>query len=386
MWVVLLGAALAVGAYLSKPASRREPVRSVRPSPPVPTPAVKPSPEPTWRTVDLAREAEAVRSSALRALPPDTRVRGETQRTRTDGEARWTWMRYRITLAPGQNVKAVLGRMVQEVEQGGGVLLGSRPEGSGQVAEFGIEYRGRLLPVLRVSLIPSEPSSPLLRPRVAFLLDDAGGRPEELDRALQIGRPVALAILPGLPYSTELARRASEAGLEVLLHLPMEPLDPGKARAMGPGGVYGEMSEEEIARVVRSNLDQLPGVVGINNHMGSRGTSDPRVMRAVLGVVRERGLFFVDSRTSPGSVAEQVAEDLKVPIVVRSVFLDNDPAPEAIRRELGRLVVLARRRGSALAIGHINRPHTAEVLREMVREIEGEGVEIVPVRALVRKP
>jgi polysaccharide deacetylase 2 family uncharacterized protein YibQ len=386
MWVVLLGAVLAVGAYLSKPASRREPVRSVRPSPLASAPAGKPSPEPARKAVDLGREAEAVRNLALRALPPDTRILRETEQIRADGETRWTWRRYRVTLGPGQNVKAVLGRMVQEVEQGGGVLLGSRPEGPGQVAEFGIEYRGRLLPVLRVSLVPSEPSSPPLRPRVAFLLDDAGGHPQEVDRAVQIGRPVALAILPGLPYSAELARRASEAGLEVLLHLPMEPLDPEKARAMGPGGVYGEMSEEEIVRVVRSNLDQLPGVVGVNNHMGSRGTSDPRVMRAVLGVVRERGLFFVDSRTSPQSVAEQVAEDLKVPIVVRSVFLDNDPAPEAIRREVWRAVALARKRGSALAIGHINRPHTAEVLREMVREIEGEGVEIAPVRALVRKP
>ncbi|MDR7602648.1 MAG: divergent polysaccharide deacetylase family protein, partial [Armatimonadota bacterium] len=202
----------------------------------------------------------------------------------------------------------------------------------------------------------------------------------------RIGRPVALAILPGLPYSTELARRASQAGLDVLLHLPMEPEDPEKARAMGPGGIYGEMSEEEIARVVRSHLDRLPGVVGVNNHMGSRGTSDPRVVRAVMRVVQERGLFFVDSRTSPRSVAERVAEELKVPIAVRSVFLDNDPDPEAIRQQVRRAVAIARRRGSTLAIGHINRPHTAEVLQEMVPEMEGEGVEIVPVRALLHRP
>ncbi|MDR5709779.1 MAG: divergent polysaccharide deacetylase family protein [Armatimonadota bacterium] len=303
---------------------------------------------------------------------------------RTDGEVRWPWARYRAQLPPGRNVKAVLGQLVHEVERGGGVLLGSRPEGAGQVVEFGMEYRGRLLPVLRLRLVPSEPS--VLRPRVAFILDDAGGRLEELDRAVRIGRPVALAILPGLPYSTELARRASQAGLDVLLHLPMEPEDPEKARAMGPGGIYGEMSEEEIARVVRSHLDRLPGVVGVNNHMGSRGTSDPRVVRAVMRVVQERGLFFVDSRTSPRSVAERVAEELKVPIAVRSVFLDNDPDPEAIRQQVRRAVAIARRRGSTLAIGHINRPHTAEVLQEMVPEMEGEGVEIVPVRALLHRP
>ncbi len=336
--------------------------------------------------MEVGQEAEAVRTLALRALPSDTQLHQEAEEVRTDGGIRWTWMHYRAQLPRGRNVKAVLGQLVHEVEQGGGVLLGSRPEGTGQVVEFGMAHRGRLLPVLRILLLPSAPTSPLLRPRVAFLLDDAGGRMEELDRAVRIGRPVALAILPGLPYSTELARRASEAGLEVLLHLPMEPEDPEKARAMGPGGVYGEMSEEEIVRVVRSNLDQLPGVVGINNHMGSRGTSDPRVLRAVMRVVRERGLFFVDSRTSPRSVAEQVAGEAKVPIAVRSIFLDNTPDPEVIRQQVRRLVALARRRGTALAIGHINRPYTAEVLREMVPEIEAEGVEIVPVHALVRRP
>ncbi|MCS7174016.1 MAG: divergent polysaccharide deacetylase family protein [Armatimonadetes bacterium] len=383
---MLIGVALAAGILLWGRTPQREPVRSFRPSPTPLIPVAKPSPHPPRKVIDLGREAWGIHRVVLRVLPPDTQIHRETEEIRRDGTTRWPWWRYRAHLAPGQNVKAVLGQLVQEVEQEGGVLLGSRPEGVGQVVEFGMEYRGRLLPVLRLRLVPSEPSGPIPRPRVAFILDDAGGRLEELDRATRIGRPVALAILPGLPHSTELARRASGAGLDVLLHLPMEPEDPEKVRAMGPGGVYGEMSEEEIIRVVRSHLDRLPGVVGINNHMGSRGTSDPRVVRAVMRVVQERGLFFVDSRTSPRSVAEQVAEELKVPIAVRSVFLDNDPAPEAIRQQVRRAVALARRRGSALAIGHINRPHTAEVLREMVPEVEAEGVEIVSVRALLHRP
>ncbi|MDR7602724.1 MAG: divergent polysaccharide deacetylase family protein, partial [Armatimonadota bacterium] len=217
-------------------------MRSLRPSPTPSTPVAKPSPQLPRRAVDLGREAGGIHELVLRTLPSDAQVRQESEEMRTDGEVRWPWARYRAQLPPGRNVKAVLGQLVHEVERGGGVLLGSRPEGAGQVVEFGMEYRGRLLPVLRLRLVPSEPS--VLRPRVAFILDDAGGRLEELDRAVRIGRPVALAILPGLPYSTELARRASQAGLDVLLHLPMEPEDPEKARAMGPGGIYGEMSEE----------------------------------------------------------------------------------------------------------------------------------------------
>jgi len=294
---------------------------------------------------------------------------------------RWPWAAYRIRIPPGRHLKVVVGALVYEAEQSGGVLLASRPEGAGQVLEFGVEHGGRVLPVLRLYLTPEVRSG---IGALAIILDDAGQNLQELERALSIGRPVALAILPGLPHSTELARRASQAGLEVLLHLPMEPEDPAKRSLMGPGGVTAEMSDEEIVRTVRADLEALPGVVGVNNHMGSKGTSDARVLRAVMGVLRERGLFFVDSRTGPRSLVRQVAAEVGVPTASRSVFLDNEPDPQAIRRQVLRAVEIARTHGEAIAIGHINRPHTAEVLREMVQEIEAAGVRIVPVRTLVR--
>ncbi len=352
-------------------------------------------PSPLRTPLSLRAPALALRRTVLDALPGQARAEQLAEEVRGDSAVRWAWASYRIHLPSEANLKEVLGQLVHAAEQSGGVLVTSRPVGSAQVVEFGIEHRGRILPVLRMQLVQEKARKPPSA-KVAIVLDDAGASLivlddagaslEELDRALGIGRPVALAILPSLPASTELARRASEAGLEVLLHLPMEPEDPAKAHLMGPGGVYGEMSEEAIARVVRANLDQLPGVVGINNHMGSRGTADPRVLRAVMRVIKERGLFFVDSRTTPRSAAEPVARELGVPLAVRSVFLDHDPAPEAIRQQVRRLVDLARRQGSALAIGHINRPHTAEVLREMVPEMEAGGVEIVPVRTVVRRP
>ncbi|MDR7606296.1 MAG: divergent polysaccharide deacetylase family protein, partial [Armatimonadota bacterium] len=258
-----------------------------------------------------------------------------------------------------------------------------RPEGRGQVLEVGLEHQGKVLPVLRVHLRPSEDkSSPQVR--VAVVLDDAGMRLDELDRALRVGRPLTLAILPGLPHSEELARRARQAGLEVLLHLPMEPEDPELASQLGELAVRVDMAEEDIVRTVKSALRAVPGAVGVNNHMGSKATADPRVMRAVLRALREDGMFFVDSRTTPKSSAEVVAKELGVRVARRMVFLDNDPSPEAVRTQIRQLVELARRHGSAVAIGHANRPHTAEVLAEMVPEMERAGVRLVPVGELAR--
>lgn len=317
----------------------------------------------------------------LEGLPRGAVAQLASQEVRSDARVQWPWMAYRVRIPPGHPLKVVVGELVYRVEQSGGVLLASRPQGLGQVLEFGIEHGSLVLPVLRLSLVPEVRWD---RPALAIILDDAGQSLEELDRALSIGRPVALAILPGLPHSTELARRAVRAGLEVLLHLPMEPEDPAKRSLMGPGGVTEGMPDEEIARVVREDLEALPGAVGVNNHMGSRGTSDARVLRVVMRVLRERGLFFVDSRTSPRSVVRQVAAEVGLPTASRSVFLDNEPDPEAIRRQLLRAVEVARTHGEAIAIGHITRLPTVEVLRERVPEVEAAGVRIVPVRTLVR--
>jgi polysaccharide deacetylase 2 family uncharacterized protein YibQ len=291
-----------------------------------------------------------------------------------------------VVLPTGANLKVATGSLVKAAEDAGGALLASRPEGRGQVLEFGVEHGGRVLPVLQVRLgFSSKVASNESRgARVAVVLDDAGMHLEELDRVLRIGRPVTLAILPGLPHSLELAHRAREAGVDVLLHLPMEPEDPSLARLLGEFGVRVDMSEEEIAQAVRAALRAVPGAVGVNNHMGSRATADPRVVGAVLRVLREEGLFFLDSRTTPRSSVEAVAKSLGVPTAHRSVFLDNDPSPEAVRGQARRLAELALREGSAVGIGHANRRHTVEILAEMVGELERRGVQLVPLRELVR--
>lgn len=364
-----------VGPDTPAPAPPAGPVSPLAPTP-APVPAATPR--------DLDPQAQALRDEVLAALPAGSEAQPQGEEMRGEGPLRWRHIVYPVTVPMGANIKLVTGDLVRAAEEAGGVVIASRPEGTGQVIEIGLEVDGKVLPVLRLLLKPGTRSVvPFREPRVAIILDDAGANLSELQRALAIGRPVALAILPRLPQSAEIARQAAANGLEVILHQPMEPEDAAKVDLMGPGGVHRGMTDEQIARVVAQNLDSLPGVVGVNNHMGSRGTADERIVRAVLRVVRERRLFFVDSRTSPQSVAHQVAGEMGVPSAARAVFLDNSTEPEAIRTQIRRLVLVAKERGSAIAIGHANRPNTPEMIREMVAEIEAAGVRIVPVREIV---
>jgi len=215
---------------------------------------------------------------------------------------------------------------------------------------------------------------------VAVIFDDAGGRLADVEEIIAIGRPVTVAVLPGLAHSAEVARRARAAGLEVLLHLPVEPND--STQALGPGGITVDMDDAAIQATVRADLASVPGAVGVNNHMGSKGTADRRVMRAILGVVKERGLFFLDSVTTPKSVAGPVATEVGVRAAARTVFLDNVDEEEAIRGQIQHLIALARARGTAIAIGHAQRL-TPRVVASMRDEFDRQRVMFVPLSTLV---
>ncbi len=219
------------------------------------------------------------------------------------------------------------------------------------------------------------------RPRVAIIFDDAGYSLRAAQEVMALGRPVTISVLPGLPYSTRIADEASRHGVQVILHLPLEPDNP--SLPLGPGGIAVGMSDEEIQKTVAEDLATVPTAVGANNHMGSRGTSDPRVMRAVIEVIKARHLFFVDSLTSPHSVAAQVAREMGVPAAVRAVFLDNRDDEAYVRGQLHLLIKLAVSRGQAIAIGHVGRV-TSGVLREMLPEFDEAGIQLVQVSQLVR--
>ena len=216
----------------------------------------------------------------------------------------------------------------------------------------------------------------------AIVIDDLGNELGPAERIASWKAPVAGAVLPGVAYSAAAARALARGGKEVLLHLPMEPAGYPKVRP-GPGVILRSQSDAEIVRTLESDLATVPGVVGVNNHMGSVATADPRVMRVVAGVLSDRGLFFLDSRTTDATVAERTAEEASVPAVSRRVFLDDVETEDAVSRQLAELVRRAREEGSAVAIGHPY-PATLTVLEREMPGLAARGIKLVKVGELVR--
>lgn len=214
------------------------------------------------------------------------------------------------------------------------------------------------------------------------MIDDLGNDREALERIARWPYAVAGAVLPGLPGSADAARRLAGSGKEVLLHLPMEP-DGYPGVQPGPGVVLRSDTDERIAQIVTDDLASVPGAVGVNNHMGSAATADPRVMRAVVRVLSRRGLFLLDSRTTEATVARRIADEASLPVVSRRVFLDAVPTDRAIERSYRELLAKAKQDGSALAIGHPH-PATLDLLERELPRLAHEGVELVRVSGLAR--
>jgi hypothetical protein len=317
------------------------------------------------------RALDAAVDHALRRVGTLRRVSAD-RATQLQGNREYIWVLHRVDVTTSMGLPAVHEILKKEVEAAGGKLL-SR---SATTLNVGVLQGDRPLVTHEIRLLV--PVSP--RARVAIIFDDAGGSVTDLEAIIALQRPVVVSVLPGLRYSKAVTERAHAAGLEVFLHLPLEPEDA--SLNLGPGGIRSEMPAEEIAATVRADLLDVPGAVGVNNHMGSKGTTDERVMRAVLGVIQERRLIFVDSMTSRRSIAGRLAREMDIPTGIRAVFLDNDDDPVAIRAQLVRLIALAKQRGAVIAIGHAQR-QTAKVLLGMLEEFEGQGVELVPISTVV---
>lgn len=231
-------------------------------------------------------------------------------------------------------------------------------------------------------VIAREVPPPAPRPRLAFVIDDMGytkgGIAGDL---LDLEIPLTVSILPGLRYSRDMLDLAKKKHRCVLLHLPMESEQHEK---LDVEPITTGMSDEEIAGVVRAYVESLPGIDGVNNHQGSLATADPRVMRVVMAALEGRDLFFLDSLTSPKSVAYNAAVQAGLRAARNEVFIDDaterrDDVADRIRE----LVKRAQENGSAVGIGHPH-PWTLEALRESLEYIETAGIELVTVCDLVR--
>lgn len=212
--------------------------------------------------------------------------------------------------------------------------------------------------------------APKRRGAVVIVIDDAGNNIRELPPFLAFPGPLTVAVLPGLPHSAEAARLARAAGKEVILHQPMEAVG---GQNPGPGALYAGMNEAEIRDILARNLDEVGPVAGMNNHQGSLITADERIMKIVLEFCRERGLFFLDSRTSAETVVPAVAAGLGMSVRERDVFLDNIPERAAMIRYLQEGLQKAEKKGSAVMIGHAWSSELASTLQDLYPELIEQG-------------
>ena len=221
------------------------------------------------------------------------------------------------------------------------------------------------------------------RPVIAIIIDDLGLDIGPRFKTLLKLKGLTFSVLPGLKYSSYTVKKALESGHEVMLHCPMEPLNAELTAKNKEGMLLTDMSKEEIKRTLIANLESIPEAVGVNNHMGSRFTQDEEDVRAVMEVLSERGLYYVDSLTIQSSKAWKTAEVMGIPYVRRDIFLDHENSKRAIKEQIRKLIRLSFKRGYAVAIGHI-RGFTPETLEEAYEEFRILGIEVVPVSYIIK--
>jgi uncharacterized protein len=220
--------------------------------------------------------------------------------------------------------------------------------------------------------------------RAAIVIDDVGHDMEAARKLLALDYPLTFSVLPYDHYTRVAAQEAHRSGREVMLHLPMEP-EPGPHASPGKGAVLVGMDATEVESVVQNDLNSVPYVTGVNNHMGSRATKYAAPMANVMKILAEHHLYFIDSRTTAASMALEAAQSQHVPAFYRTVFLDDT---ETVPYTLGQLREFRKKveqEGVALAIGH---PHatTITALEKFLPEFERADIELISPSQIVRLP
>lgn len=213
-------------------------------------------------------------------------------------------------------------------------------------------------------------------PAISIIIDDIGYRHSEDLRAIALPGQVAYAVMPHSPYGRRMARLASAAGRVVLLHLPMQAEDLGKNRMLGPGALLQTMTREQFLETLEINLRAVPDAIGVNNHMGSLISGEAEQMRWLMGMLRDKRKFYLDSLTSGRSVASAAASEKRVPFLKRDVFLDNERDERLIQLQFDKLIDMAKTHGRAIAIGHPH-PETIAVLARNLVRLDSRGVRLI---------
>ncbi len=327
-------------------------------------------------------------AAAASSTPPGTDIRSELSAADDRPDSSDHVFLNLSSGTPESDRRAALARLLQSL---GAVatrngLTQDPPVERGGLLRFQYRRAGSVTHIVRViSRVPPRSSGAAPKAakgaRLAIILDDLGNDRAAADAVFALPYPLSISVLPDHPHSAEIAEEATRRGYQVMLHLPMQSLaqerpEPLELRPGLPPG--------EVASLVALMLDSVPYAAGVNNHQGSQATADPALMSELMPVLRERNLFYVDSRTTAATVAHDTAQRLGVRTAYRNVpFLDDVAEVAAVRAQLQIAIRGARAKGAAIAIGHPH-PATLQALAEVLPHLEARGVQLVFASELVR--
>jgi len=216
------------------------------------------------------------------------------------------------------------------------------------------------------------PKATVTLPKIAIIIDDIGYDKHIAKKFFDLDAVLTFSILPYSTHDKSIARSANSKGFDVMLHLPMEPNEYPLINP-GPGVLLTSMSPDQLIRQLNDDLDSIPFVKGVNNHMGSKMTTVSPQLHQIFSVLKKKRLFFIDSRTTADTICKPSAALFQIPFAQKDVFLDHITDPDSIRKEIRRLIRIATSHGEAIGIGH---PHdeTYAVLREMLPELKKKAV------------
>ncbi|WP_010244044.1 divergent polysaccharide deacetylase family protein [Acetivibrio cellulolyticus] len=220
--------------------------------------------------------------------------------------------------------------------------------------------------------------------KIAIVIDDFGQDRNGVKEMMSINRHLTFAVMPFLTYSQSDAKDAFEKGFEVIVHLPMEPVS-GKISWLGPKPILSTLSDTEVYEITSEALTNVPYAVGANIHMGSKISTNDRIMSDVLDIIKQNGIYFLDSKTSAKSVAKKIAAEKAVAFYERNVFLDGQTSKEHVKEQLRKAGAIALKDGKSIAIGHVGIEGgkvTAQAIIEMLPEFDEKNIQLVFVSEL----
>lgn len=325
----------------------------------------------------------------------------EVPRNNIEGTIRWHTRQLLVTMPSETSLESMKQKLDKGIGNAGGQVLSSQPDTYQGIAvmRFDIGLKDKLagedITIIsdRVYVTKEKPAIPKainkvekksngrVQGQMAIIIDDFGYNKESIAAFAAISRPITFAVIPYRPFSNEAAARGLSSGHQVILHLPMEPLSQGAQSEELTVSV--NMSDGAIQDMVQRAIQTVPGLIGVNNHQGSRATADRRVMKNVLNVLKANNLFFVDSRTNSQSIAAETARQMGIQAGENELFLDNTDEVSAVKEKLRAAQQMAAKHGTVTVIGHA-RMNTAIAVREMIPELEENGIELVFVSQLLK--